>query len=127
MADDRFATFAGRQRNVTLVWGEIAAQIALRSTAEWLGLLEEEDIPFAPVQSLEDLRRDPHLDKVDFWRIVDDPAEGALRFPANPLDLSASPPSIRRIPPRLGEHTEEILAELGHAAEPAHDGGGERS
>lgn len=113
MGDERFATFAGRQRNVRLVWQEIADQIAKKTTAEWVAILEKEDIPFAPVQSLEDLIDDPHLVQTGFWDIVDDPLEGRLRFPANPLALSASPPSLRRLPPQLGEHTAEVLTQFG--------------
>ena len=113
MEDERFATFAARQKNVRLVWGEIADQIAKRTTAEWVAILEQEDIPFAPVQSLEDLIDDPHLAQTGFWKVVADPVEGVLRFPGNPLALSASPPSLRRLPPQLGEHTAEVLAEFG--------------
>lgn len=119
MADERFATFAARQKNVRLVWGEIADQIAKRTTAEWVAILETEDIPFAPVQSLEDLVDDPHLAHTGFWDVVDDPVEGLLRFPGNPLAFSASPPQLRRLPPQLGEHTGEVLAELGLSGEPA--------
>lgn len=117
MADPRFATFAARQQNVALVWGEIAHQLSLRTNAEWTELLECEDIPYAVVNTLEDLIDDPHLVSTDFWQLRDDPVEGTLRLPSNPLTLSASPPSIRRLPPRLGEHTREVLAEIGYTRE----------
>lgn len=113
MEDERFSTFAARQRNVNLVWNEIAAQLALRTTGEWVAILEKEDIPFAPVQSLEDLLDDPHLKATNFWQVLTDPVEGALRFPSSPFGLSASPASIRRLPPQLGEHTVEVLTEFG--------------
>jgi crotonobetainyl-CoA:carnitine CoA-transferase CaiB-like acyl-CoA transferase len=113
MDDPRFATFAGRQQNVALVWGEIAHQLTLRTNAEWNDLLEHEDIPFAVVNSLEDLIDDPHLASLGFWELREHPSEGLLRLPANPLDFSASPAAIRRLPPRLGEHTAEVLYELG--------------
>src|SRR5947209_2728095 len=95
MADPRFTTFAGRQKNVALVWNEIARQLTLRTNAEWNELLEKEDIPFAVVNSLEDLLDDPHLTSLGFWKLIEDPIEGTLRFPGNPLDLQASPPAIR--------------------------------
>jgi crotonobetainyl-CoA:carnitine CoA-transferase CaiB-like acyl-CoA transferase len=113
MEDPRFATFAGRQQNHEFVWGEVADRLLERTTAEWLELLEHEDIPFARVNALEDLPNDPHLTSVDFWQLIEHPTEGMLRTTSNPVSLSDSPPSIRRLAPRLGEHTEEVLRELG--------------
>jgi crotonobetainyl-CoA:carnitine CoA-transferase CaiB-like acyl-CoA transferase len=111
--DPRFTTWAGRQENVTLVWNEIAQQLSLRTNAEWNDLLEKADIPFAVVNSLEDLIDDPHLASLGFWQLVDDPEQGTMRVPSNPIDLSASPASTRRLAPRLGEHTVEVLGEMG--------------
>ena len=113
-ADPRFATQRGRQKNLELVLGELAKQLATRSSSEWLALLNAADIPCAAVNDLEDLLSDPHLESVDFWKIVEHPTEGKLRLPANPIELSDSPPSIRRAPPRLGEHTAEVLRSFGY-------------
>jgi crotonobetainyl-CoA:carnitine CoA-transferase CaiB-like acyl-CoA transferase len=113
-ADPRFATQRGRQKNLELVLGELAQQLATRSSSEWLPLLLDADIPCAAVNDLEDLLSDPHLESVEFWKIVEHPTEGKLRLPANPIELSASPPSIRRAPPRLGEHTAEVLRSFGY-------------
>lgn len=112
MADPRFATFAARQQNVALVWGEIAAQVALRTNEEWTDLLAKEDIPFAAVNALEDLVADPHLVDTGFWQLLEDPQDGLLRLPSTGTSLSATPAGIRRLPPRLGQHTAEVLAEL---------------
>jgi crotonobetainyl-CoA:carnitine CoA-transferase CaiB-like acyl-CoA transferase len=111
MQDPRFATFAARQKNVRLVWDEIEAQVARKTNSEWLVLLNAEDIPFSVVNRLEDLPNDPHLNAIDFWKIMEHPTEGSLRLPMNPLRMSASPPEITRLPPCLGEHSAEVLRE----------------
>lgn len=113
MADPRFTTFSARQQNVKLVWGEIGKQLSLRSNAEWIELLGDEDIPFGVVNSLEDLITDPHLTDVGFWQLIEEPEDGLLRLPTSPLGLTDTPPSIRRLPPRLGAHTAEVLSEIG--------------
>ena len=112
-ADPVFNTLRGRQENVELVWGDLKAQLLQRTSAEWVALLENEDIPFAAVNSLEDLLRDPHLEKVGFWQTLTGPEGEQQRFPRSPLQLQDSPATIRRLPPRLGEHTREVLLEFG--------------
>ena len=67
------------------------------------------------VLSPEDLIEDPHLKAVDFWHWQEDPELGNLRFPGIPTQFSDSPGSIRRMVPRLGEHTVEVLREAGIA------------
>jgi crotonobetainyl-CoA:carnitine CoA-transferase CaiB-like acyl-CoA transferase len=114
-ADPRFVTMQGRQQDLGRVLGELANQLTARTNAEWSTLLLEADIPFAPVNDLEDLLNDPHLTSVGFWKRVEHPTEGLLRLPANPIELSDTPASIRRAPPRLGEHTAEVLRAIGFA------------
>ncbi len=111
MLDERFATFAARQKHFRAVWDEIERQVARKSNAEWLTLLTPQDIPFSVVNKLEDLKTDPHLESVKFWEIAEHATEGLLRFPRNPIGMSASPPGITRLPPNLGEHSAEILHE----------------
>lgn len=109
----KFATHAARQSDQPGFWAEVGRQVAKKTTEEWVELLTKADIPFGRVNSLEDLLVDPHLESVNFWKTMEHPTEGKLRVPSNPLQFTASPSSIRRLPPRLGEHTDEILRELG--------------
>lgn len=115
--DPTFVTMKGRQADIGRVWAEVGRIVAGRSNAEWVALLGNTDIPHAVLNDLEDLITDPHLSATGFWQTLAHPTEGMLRFPANPLEMSASPPSIRRLPPRLGEHTAEVLREFSCDAE----------
>jgi len=67
------------------------------------------------VNSLESLLHDPHLEAVGFWQTVEHPTEGTMRLPGIPAVYGKTPGSIRRLPPRLGEHSVEILREVGVA------------
>jgi crotonobetainyl-CoA:carnitine CoA-transferase CaiB-like acyl-CoA transferase len=68
------------------------------------------------VNTLEALLRDPHLEAVGFWQTVEHPSEGTMRLPGIPATYGKTPGAIRRLPPRLGEHSEEILREAGLSA-----------
>jgi crotonobetainyl-CoA:carnitine CoA-transferase CaiB-like acyl-CoA transferase len=113
--DPRYATIARRLANVDSYYGELARIVATRTTAEWLALLERSNIPHGPVQSLEALFEDPHLAATGFWKTVEHPTEGRLRMPDVPPTFSRTPGSIRRLQPRLGEHSVEVLREAGFA------------
>ena len=68
------------------------------------------------VNSLEGLLQDPHLEATGFWQILEHPSEGTMRLPGIPAAYSKTPGDIRRLPPRLGEHSLEILREAGLGA-----------
>ena len=65
------------------------------------------------VNRLDDLVHDPHLNSVDFWQIHQHPSEGALRVPRVPIQMSGAKTDITRLPPQLGQHTQDILRECG--------------
>ncbi len=111
--DPRFATAVARSGNYAALYAIAAELVAGRSTADWIALLDPADIPYAPVNSAEDLVADPHLEATGFWHEVDHPTEGRLRMMGIPLHFSDTPGSIRRLAPNLGEHTQEVLGELG--------------
>jgi crotonobetainyl-CoA:carnitine CoA-transferase CaiB-like acyl-CoA transferase len=116
MQDPRFKDFDSRTKAYEASFGEVASQLALKTSAEWTTLLNGHDIPFAVVNDLESLATDPHLESVDFWKFHNHSTEGRLRMANIPMILSASPGTIRRMAPNLGEHTREILAEAGYSA-----------
>jgi crotonobetainyl-CoA:carnitine CoA-transferase CaiB-like acyl-CoA transferase len=111
--DPRYKTLGTRLKHIEQLYEELARIAPSRTNAEWLAELDRRNIPAMTVNTLESLLRDPHLDAVGFWQIVEHPTEGTLRLPGIPATYSKTPGAIRRLPPRLGEHSVEILREVG--------------
>jgi len=114
-SDPRFSSQEARSRNIAEVYAFVAEQMATRTSAEWLRLLRKADIPVAPLNSVDDVIADPHLQKVGFFVMKEHPTEGRLREMTAPGKWSASPPEALRPAPRLGEHSVAILREAGYA------------
>jgi crotonobetainyl-CoA:carnitine CoA-transferase CaiB-like acyl-CoA transferase len=112
-----FADFAARMVNIDAVYAELGRIFETRSTAEWLKLLTEADIPTMPVHDLQGLLQDPHLVKTGFFAAADHPTEGAIRSMRVAATWSDTPAVPERLAPRLGEHSREILTEAGFSTE----------
>jgi crotonobetainyl-CoA:carnitine CoA-transferase CaiB-like acyl-CoA transferase len=112
-SDPRFDSMAHRSAHAGAVTALLTEVFASRSTAAWLEALDAADIPAMPLTRPDDLPADPHMQAVDFFPLFDHPSEGRLRGMAIPQRWSASQPEIRRHAPRLGEHSAEVLGELG--------------
>lgn len=114
MADDeRFATMSARSRHIDTLYGEAGKVLREKTSDEWLVLLGEADIPSGRVNNFEDLRNDPHLNAIGFYRGFKHPSEGALEFPDPGHRINGESLPVRRHPPGLGEHTSEVLGEAG--------------
>jgi crotonobetainyl-CoA:carnitine CoA-transferase CaiB-like acyl-CoA transferase len=111
--DPRFVTIAARSDNVDALYAVLAEGMRERATSEWLSILGALDIPCGPVNTLEDLLKDEYLQETGFFQRMQHPLDGDVTVTAIPARLSASLPSVRRLWPVLGEHTEEILREIG--------------
>ncbi|MFL5368998.1 MAG: CaiB/BaiF CoA transferase family protein [Myxococcales bacterium] len=112
-SDPRLATYAGRAKNYDAAYGRLAEIFPTRTTAEWLELLEPNDIPCVRVNDLDDLIDDEHLAAVGFFRMVDHPTEGRVRVAGIPSRWDGASLQITRPAPRLGEHSVEVLREAG--------------
>lgn len=112
-SDPRFTTLAARTENTDALYDILAEIVAQKTSAEWLALLNEADVPVMIVHSMESLVDDPHLEAVGFFDWVEHPTEGKVRTMAPAGNYSETPLSVRRPTPRLGEHSREILAEAG--------------
>ena len=113
LEDPRFTTLADRVKNIDDTYDETAKTMATRTTQEWLDVFGETSVPTNMVNTLEDLVDDPHLKAVGFWEVVDHPTEGKIRMTKFPVSFSETPADVRRLPPRLGEHSVELLKEAG--------------
>ena len=112
--DPRFATIAARSDNVDALYAVLMEGMREHTTAEWLTILGALDIPCGPANTLNDLLDDDYLRETAFFQHVHHPHEGEVTLTANPAWFSVSPPSVRRLWPALGEHTEEVLGEAGY-------------
>jgi len=111
--DPAMADPVERNRRFEELYGLIDAAMPARTTAEWIDALLKEDILFGKVNSPDELIRDPHLAKLEMFPLVRHPSEGLLRLIGFPITFSETPNTVRHLPPRLGQHTRELLAEIG--------------
>ena len=110
--DPRFDTIGNRIRNIGELYEIVEQGLARHTTAQWLEMLAAADVPAGPIHGMDDLRADPHLAQRGFFQTLQHPTEGPLVMPAVPMQFGASPGAIRLGPPRLGEHTADVLAGL---------------
>ena len=96
---------------------ELARIFRTKTQKEWLGLLMDEDTCVTAVQSLDEVFSDPHVRSRQMLVETTHPKAGRVRQIGVPIKFSETPGEIRRPAPEIGEHTEEILGELGYAQE----------
>jgi len=111
--DPRFTTLESRLANIEVLYEELGKIVATRTSAEWLQALDRASVPATVVNTLESLLADPQLEATGFWKVVEHPSEGTLRMPDIPTTYSRTPGEVRRLQPRLGEHSVEVLREAG--------------
>lgn len=111
--DPRFSTYSARTENITELYAIIGEVALLKTTDEWLALLDKANIPAMKYNQMSDVLTDPHLTAVEFFQMREHPEAGKYRAMKHPVAFSATPADIALEPPRLGADTDLVLASLG--------------
>ncbi len=112
--DPRYKNMTTRTEHIADRYRELAELLLTRTTAEWLALFERADVPAMPLNTPDSLLADAHLQATGFFGIIDHPSGGCLRQMAYPSTWSDTQPAPTRHVPRLGEHSTEVLREIGY-------------
>jgi crotonobetainyl-CoA:carnitine CoA-transferase CaiB-like acyl-CoA transferase len=112
-SDPRFGTASGRVEHADELYRMIDEVVPRHSTSQWLEFCDEHSIPAAEVVDLEHIDEDAHFAAVGLIRDSVHPTEGPIHYVRDPIVLDGEPTSLRRHAPTLGEHTAEVLAEIG--------------
>ncbi len=117
LSDPRFRDRASRLAHRGELTQMLSDLAITKTTREWVDALAEAGVPGMHINSLEEVVTDPHLADVGFWVETDHPTEGRIRIMRPPYTLSKTPAEIRSPAPAFGQHTAEVLAELGYSSE----------
>jgi formyl-CoA transferase len=112
--DERFSTHQARVAHYHKLAAALRERFKLRGRAEWMKLLAGTDVPFAPVNTVAEALDDPQVTALGTGVVMTHPSEGDITAIACPVRTDGARPRRRMLaPPLIGEHTQEILAELG--------------
>jgi len=109
-----FATYSARVHTVDELYGFVASVTPEKTTAEWVEICEQAEIPCMPVADIQSLMDDEHLKAVGMFVRHEHPSEGDTILVRPPVTFSESPADIRRHAPTFGEHGLEVARELGY-------------
>lgn len=115
--DPRYATPAARVDNQETLYPLVRSTIKQKSADEWIKIFEAATVACSLINTLEDLFNDPQVRAREMVQHYDFPGVGQVPAIGLPFKYSETPSRIRNRPPRLGEHTEEVLREIGRSPE----------
>src|SRR5688572_31062914 len=116
LSDPRYANPKARLPHLTEIFAAIEEWTKTKTKFEAMDILNQHDIPCGPILSMKEVAEEPSLRKTGTVVEVDHPTRGKYLTVGNPIKMSDSPSDVKRSP-LLGEHTDEVLAELGFGAE----------
>ena len=117
LEDERFATNADRMAHIEELTAIMEQTFASKTTAEWVETLEEAGVPCGPIYDIKQVYDDPQVKAREMEVEVDHPVAGRVKNIGVPVKLSETPGSVRVAAPTLGQHTDEILREIGCSAD----------
>ena len=112
--DPRFNSIEARGQNAKELIAIMDEKFATRTRDEWFGIFQREGLIHSPVQTLTEVIDDPQAMANNYVTSFEHPVLGRTKMVGFPWDFSQTPASIRREAPELGQHTEEILLEMGY-------------
>lgn len=110
--DERFATNQLRVKHRETLIPILQRQMLERTKAQWLAAFERVQVPAGPINNIEDVFAEPQIQAREMQINLPHPQNADLQLVGNPIKLSRTPVEYHRPPPRLGEHTDEVLARL---------------
>ncbi len=117
LEDPRFRTLADRSRNRKAMNEELNRVLVARTSADWIEILNKAGVPTGPILNVKQVFEDPQVQHLGLAQPVRHPERGEMRVQGLPATLSRTPGAIRRAAPVHGEHTDEVLAEIGYSRE----------
>ena len=119
--DPRFLDGAARSANRDAVNERIEAVTVNKTSNEWVKILNDAGVPCGPIYSIDEVFADPQVEHLGMAQVVESALLGRQEVVAQAVKLSRTPSSIRMATPELGEHTDQILTDLGYAPEEISD------
>lgn len=113
--DERFASNSQRMANLDELVRLLTVHFKKRTTQDWLDMLEEAGLPAGPVLSIKEMHADPQAIARDMVPSTEHPIAGTVQTIGLPIKLSQTPGSVARPAPLFGEHTREVLSEIGYS------------
>ncbi|WP_408011672.1 CaiB/BaiF CoA transferase family protein [Pseudalkalibacillus sp. A8] len=113
-AAPKFSTNPNRIQNRDQLIALLSERIKQKTTKEWCKILDDSGIPCGPINSIKEVFEDPQVKSRGMVIDLEHPKAGTIKVVGSPLKLSRTPVEVRRHPPLPGEHTEEVLNEIGY-------------